>query len=543
VSVQAVLALGQYNQFIFLSAFHVDLYLNFTNGMKNNRFSQLISVFQDRTLPEEGYIAGYGAILKFYDLQSPLPDRLALISQRHKQYENEEWIVLTPRHMPDDSLMGHLTLALKYEGIDLGLLKKMFAKVSGQEITNMVAGEPTGQYSRKIWFLYEWLMATQLKLPDLTTRNYIDLVDETLQFAGTSVPSKRHRIRNNLPGVREFCPLVRKTPLLQEFIKKDLSRQIKTIIGKIHPDVMARTAAFLLLKDSKASYAIEGERPPQNRAQRWGRAIGQAGQKTISKEELVRLQQIVIDNPRFTQMGWRQHGGFIGEHDRRYGTPIPDHISAKWSDILSLMDGLIATDHRLEKDKGFDAVLAAAMIAFGFVFIHPFVDGNGRIHRYLIHHLLLRKEYVSQGIIFPVSAIILERLDEYRRVLESYSRPRLDLIEWKATDDNNVEVLNDTADLYRYFDATKQAEFLYSCVQQTIEQTIPEEVDYLEKYDRMKEYLDNYFEMPDKTVALLVRFLEQGGGKLSERAKSKEFLALKDVEIKAIENKYEEIFN
>src|SRR5690606_28837646 len=133
-----------------------------------------------------------------------------------------------------------------------------------------------------------------------------------------------------------------------------------------------RTAAFLLLKDSKASYAIEGERPPQNRAQRWGRAIGQAGQKPISKEELLRLQHIVIDNPRFITMGYRKHEGFVGEHDRRYGTPIPDHISARWKDIERLTNGLIVTGNKLEQEVEFDAVLAAAMIAFGFVFIHPF---------------------------------------------------------------------------------------------------------------------------------------------------------------------------
>ena len=182
------------------------------------------------------------------------------------------------------------------------------------------------------------------------------------------------------------------------------------------------------------------------------------------------------------------------------------------------------------------------MIAFGFVFIHPFVDGNGRIHRYLIHHVLLRKEYVLKGIIFPVSAIILERLNEYRAVPEHFSRPRLDKVEWKPTSDNNVEVLNETADLYRYFDATKQAELLYSCVQQTIEKTIPEEVAYLEKYDRLKYWLDNEFEMPDKTVALLVRFLEQGNGKLSERARTKDFQALTNDEIVSIENKFNEIF-
>lgn len=509
-----------------------------------NSFSEAITVFQERLSPEEGYLVGYVALHRVFDLQTPLPDRISLISQKHKKYETEEWMVFTPRHKPDDTLMGHLTFALKYEGIDLGILKKLFEKTDINEISNLIIKEPTGQYSRKLWFLYEWLMDTRLEIPDLATGNYIDLVDESLQYAsfGGLYSSRRHRVRNNLPGNRDFCPMIRKTALLEQYIGLDLAGRIKKILGKIHPDVMARAASFLLLKDSNASYAIEGESPPQNRAQRWGRAIGQAGQKPITKEELIRLQQIVIDNPRFTRMGFREQEGFIGEHDRRHGTPIPDHISARWKDLDVLIDGLINTNQKLEKDVAFDAVMAAALIAFGFVFIHPFVDGNGRIHRYLIHHVLLRKEYVSKGFIFPVSAIILERLDEYREVLEHYSKPRLDFVEWKPAENNNVEVLNNTIDLYRYFDATKLVEFLYRCVQQTITKTIPEEVEYLEKYDLMKHFLDNYFEMPDKTVALLVRFLEQGNGKLSERAKSIEFKDLTEKEVGWIENKYQEIF-
>lgn len=511
--------------------------------MENKHFSHVVSALSDRTAPEEGYLVGYGAIHKTFGLQAVLPDILALISHKHKQYETPEWIVFTPRYMPENTLMGHLTFALKYEGIDLGILKKLFEKLESKEISKLIIEERTGRYSRKIWFLYEWLMGTQLDISDLSTGNYIDLVDEAIQFASQEVKvSQRHRVRNNLPGVKDFCPMIRKTALLEGYINLDLSQRIKTMIGKIHPDVMARTAAFLLLKDSKASYAIEGEQSSQIRAQRWGRAIGQAGLQPITKDELIRLQQIVIDNARFTKMGFREQEGFIGEHDRRYGTPIPDHISAGWKDLDRLMEGLIATNQKLEKDGRFDAVLAAALIAFGFVFIHPFVDGNGRIHRYLIHHVLLRKEYVSKGIIFPVSAIILQRIGKYRSVLESFSKPRLDLIEWKPTQNNNVDVLNDTIDLYRYFDATKQVEFLYSCLQQTIEKTIPEEVEYLEKYDLMKDYLDNLFQMPDKTVALLLRFLEQGKGRLSVRAKAREFKELTEEEVDIIENKYKDIF-
>lgn len=512
--------------------------------MENNHFSPSITVFHERSTPEEGYLTGYAALMHAYDLQAPLPDLLSIISHKHKQYTTPEWRVFTPRHRPEDTLMGHLTFAYKYEGIDLGLLKKLFEKIPAHELAEFIKMEPTGQYSRKTWYLYEWLMGRQLNLADLSTGNYVDVVDTDIQYGAvrTIENSKRHRVRNNLPGTKDFCPMIRRTAELDEFRKANLSDRIKAIIGRIHPDIMARTAAFLLLKDSKASYAIEGEKPPQNRAQRWGRAIGQAGQKPITIDELIRLQQVVIDNPRFTKMGYRDQEGFVGEHDRHYGTPIPDHISARWKDVSQLVNGLIATADKLEQEPEFDAVMAAAMIAFGFVFIHPFVDGNGRIHRYIIHHVLLRKEYVPQGMIFPVSSIILERLDEYRKTLEAFSLPRLDFVEWRPDERNNVQILNETIDQYRYFDATKQAEFLYSCVQQTIEQTIPEEVDYLEKYDEMKEYLDNVFEMPDKMVALIMRFLGQGNGRLSERAKTKEFQLLSREEILQIENKYLEIF-
>ena len=90
--------------------------------MKNNCFSPNITVFHERSTPEEGYLAGYAALLNAYDLQVPLPDLLSIISHKHKQYTGEQWRVFTPRHRPDDTLMGHLTFALKYEGIDLGCL-------------------------------------------------------------------------------------------------------------------------------------------------------------------------------------------------------------------------------------------------------------------------------------------------------------------------------------------------------------------------------------------------------------------------------------
>ncbi len=141
-----------------------------------------------------------------------------------------------------------------------------------------------------------------------------------------------------------------------------------------------------------------------------------------------------------------------------------------------------------------------------------------------------------------MSAVILERIDEYRKTLEHFSKPRLHLIEWRPTERNNAEVLNDTIDLYRYFDATNHAEFFFKCVEETVSQTLPEEVEYLRKYDLLDGFIKNYIDMPDRLVDLLIRFLSQDNGRLSKRRRGKGFEKLTEKEIRAIEIKYAEIF-
>lgn len=510
---------------------------------KYNRKSRTVTVFHAFPALEEGAsLTGYAALIAGHELSVPAPDYLCAIGTKHKKYNKGRWQLYTPRHKPEDTLQGHLTFALKYEGIDLAVFKALFGAIDPQEIADIVRAEPTGAYSRRIWFLYEWLCETEIDLEDTTQGNFVPMVNDALQYSGPSRDSKRHRVRNNLPGTREFCPLIRRTEKLDQFITMDLSQAAKDHIGKTHAALLSRAAAFLLLKDSKASYTIEGETPPHNRIERWGKIIGAAGQHKLSIEELEYLQTIVIADSRFIIPGCRVEGGFVGDHDRATGMPMPVHISARAEDLESLLSGFIET-YQLLGDSDYDAVLMAALIAFGFVFIHPFEDGNGRIHRYLFHHILAEKVFVSKGLVFPVSAVILDRIDDYRETLEHYSKPRLDLIEWRPTDKNNVEVLNQTIDLYRYFDATRQAEFFFECVEETVNKTLPEEVSYLIRYDLLDNFIKNYIDMPDKLVDLLIRFLNQNDGTLSKRARDKEFNQLTEIEVQAIENKYDEFFH
>jgi Fic family protein len=506
---------------------------------KNPYFSPPVSIFHESLLPAPASPAGYAALIGAHGLKVPLPRVLTSVSPQNKSAASADWRVLPARYAPEASLEGHLTFALKHEGVNLLLLKKLFEAIGPRPIENMVRNAPTGIYARRVWFFYEWLLGQQLDLPAISRGTYATaLTKHHYGAAGKKV--QRQRVLDNLPGTSAFCPLLNVTEKLEEWLKQNLAAEAAQAVARVPKDVLARTAAFLLLKDSRSSFAIEGERPPQNRIQRWGRVIGEAGKIPFGLDELLRLQRIVIGDDRMTNLGLRNDDGFIGEHDRSSGTPLPDHIDARPSDLASLMQGLFDFDRGAARTL--DPVLAAAALAFGFVYIHPLEDGNGRIHRYLIHHVLSERGFNPPGVIFPVSATILERIAGYKAVLESYSARLLPFIDWEATPRGNVRVLNETADYYRYPDLTPHAEFLFDTVAKTIREDLPKEASFLARYDRFREALQNIIDMPELTANLLFRFLDQNGGQLSKRARQREFAKLTHEELEAIQALYAEIF-
>ncbi|MEP2718358.1 hypothetical protein [Pseudophaeobacter sp.] len=87
--------------------------------------------------------------------------------------------------------------------------------------------------------------------------------------------------------------------------------EAKAAAGRVPEDLMRRAAAFMLLDDSKASFAIENEKPTPAQGGRWGQAIGEAGQHDLFVDELNRLQQIVIGDARFVRLGIRKAAGAV----------------------------------------------------------------------------------------------------------------------------------------------------------------------------------------------------------------------------------------
>lgn len=101
------------------------------------------------------------------DRRLPLSDVLALVTDKQQRYNTDNWQVFANGYMPSEGEIAHLVFALKYESIDLLILKEFFLHTGADLVKTMMKNEPTSQYSRRVWFLYEWLFGKQLDIPDL----------------------------------------------------------------------------------------------------------------------------------------------------------------------------------------------------------------------------------------------------------------------------------------------------------------------------------------------------------------------------------------
>ena len=495
---------------------------------------------QDEPVPAASRLAGWSALVHHFGISAPIV-MPSCVSDNHihgNRRMNGIWSVFDKRYAPDETFEGHIVFALRHENMDMLALKRILEAVPERAIADIVIAAPVSSIARRIWFYFETLTGRLLDIDDAPRLTAVPALDKRFYFTGKERLSTRHRVRDNLLGTGDFCPIIRRTEKLQSFVDLKLSEKAQETIGRVGKQLIARAASFLLLADSRASFEIENERAPTNRLERWGRAVLQAGERPLNQAEIYRLHSILIgsDN-RFIPVGFREDAVFLGDRDHN-NNPLPEFVGARPDDIPSLMSALFECNARLRATSAadLDPVLQAAAIAFGFVYIHPLADGNGRMHRCLIHNVLAERGFTPPGLVFPVSTVMLERIKDYRNVLQGHSAPLMDLIHWRALPNGNVHVSNDTSDLYRYFDCTSEAEFLYECVMHTVEYSLPREIDFLTCHDTAMSDIMNFVEMPDRMAEELIILTRQNNGFLSRKRRKKHpFDKLKDAEIKRIE--------
>lgn len=492
-------------------------------------------------IPKGATALGYKKLIEIFKLKTIPHFRWSYASPKWEKREfrfNDQnlMIYLYPSsyHLSDD-IFVHLTFALKYEGVNLYILKKVLMEISPSQMSLYITQTPTGKYIRILWYLYEKFNQTTLSLPDLKQGSYIPLLDPEHYYTGAAQHSPRHRVSDNLLGTLEFAPLIRRTALLKDYESKQLGQIARHLAKQYDPSILARAMRYLYTKETMSSWEIEREKPNHAKLAKFVGILHQADSiGALSEHMLVELQKSIVDL-RFALNAYRDFQNYVGE-EPEMDQLILHYIAPRPDDVHDLMQNLIDSFDRMERSQ-INPIIAAAILSFGFVFIHPFDDGNGRIHRFLIHYALARLRFTPEGIVFPISAAIVRDMQRYDKILETFSKPLVELItNYSINDRGEMKVLQETKDLYRFIDFTPMAEYLYECVDKTITTDFQKELAFLADYDNIKRLCKDIVDMPNQRVDLFIKCVRQNSGTLSTRKREGYFEMLSDEEIRRMES-------
>lgn len=427
--------------------------------------------------------------------------------------------------MPAD-IVGHLEFALKHEGMNLQVLAGAFEAIpdcKGQ-LAERLSATPNGEYIRRLCFLYEWMHGDGA-LGDISApkARYVELFpSERYETRANTVNNQRFRVIDNALGNPDFCPVVERVERLNLGVVREAIAEVRK---KTDKSVFDRAIQYLYLSETKSSFSIENEVPDATRSGRFVQLLKRSGDRSpITEDSLIDAQNLIIAHDYSKEASFRNSQNWLEDASGQV-TVLPPSPAA----LRRLMDGWL---HFVSRENEVDPMVKAAAASFGFVYLHPFMDGNGRLHRFLIHKIL--SEDIG-GMVLPVSAAMLKNTDEYLSVLDAFSRPVRDMWGYERFDtESPPRITRDPGNApYAYFDASRECAFLERMIRLALYDELPNEIGYIEHFELAMERLKE-FDLPQKDASLLVRLVAQNEGHLSSK-KRKLFAHIDDTLMAKIE--------
>jgi len=492
---------------------------------------------------------GYEFLLSRIPLRMPPLDWPAQV-RPVTRIEQMPDLLAVPRHVaPEDgaSILDHVLFALKHERTRLAVLHEALKLVPADELQHALVAQRQGAYLRRAAFVWEKANGRALELPwNSTGGNYIDFFDPGRYYTGPQWErSQKYRVTFNGIGPYEFCPVVRRDDALERRGRAVLERLQTWVEDPRNAAILDRVMSWAYLSETRDSYAIENEAPSTDKEHAFLQAMEQLrDRRPVDEDYLVGLQNLVISSALRQerafrhQQNWLQRGG-RGALAVRYVPPPPDVVQP-------LMDGLM----RMANTPGGDVppLVKAALVSFGFVFVHPFMDGNGRLSRLLAHHSLSFQGALplvgGNPAILPLSVAMKRHEAQYLATLEAFSKPARLL--WDVTylaDSEFAFDFRSSPQVYAHWDGQAAAEFVTRCAEQALEESLVNETAFIQAYDHAFELIDRSFDLPNRTINLLIQWIQQNGGSLPQRRRNAyELVLLKPEQLQRIETIVSESF-
>ncbi len=457
------------------------------------------------------------------DFLGPRRARLAPVSRIERLEDGG--LLVPPKLAPESTLLPHALFALKHEGVRLDLLLCALRRIPPADLLVCLQATPNSIYGRKLGYLWEKLH--QAHLPGLddpgVASAYAPMFDPAHYFVGPARRDARWRIEFNGLGDMDFCPVVRKTPALTALIEKDILGQAQAFAQTVGQALLERALNWAYLSETEGSFAIEGEAPSSGKADLFTALLrGAHEQRRLTEDLLVELQNAAISNPfdkavQFRTEQNRLQRDIPGAAGVTYVPPKPELA-------VDLMDGLMRLANRPPALLDpLDPLVQAAVVSFAFVFVHPFMDGNGRLSRFLIHHCLGQSGRLPPGFLLPISVAMKKHEADYLQALTTFSKPARQLckVSWAGDEHYSFEWVAEVDTWFRHMDLTEPVTFTLSMAEASLDTHMRQEVEFLELFDKVRRHISDRHDLRGSDLATLIVTIFQNGGTLSNNRRKR----------------------
>lgn len=448
------------------------------------------------------------------DFLGPRKARLAAVQGIQRLAEGA--LLVPAKLVPEPSLLAQTLFAIKHEGVRLDYLAAALRQISETDIRAQFQQTPSGIYIRKLCYLWEAFNQRTIQAVDENpvSARYVPMFDPDQYQVGESRRHARWRVDFNGLGDLSFCPVVRMTDTLAQYLGHDVLTRAREFAQAIGPQMLDRALSWAYLSETEGSFAIEGETPSQDKATLFANLLKRAhDQRALTEDYLVELQNAAISNPydkavQFRTEQNRLQGQSLGAAGVTYVPPKADLCAELMADLVNLCN---------RRPQGMDPLIHAGMVSFAFVLIHPFMDGNGRLSRFLIHHCLGQSGRLPAGFLLPISVAMKKHEEQYLQALTSFSKPARSLCQviWAGEDQYHYS-WRPTEDIwFRYMDVTEGVEFTLAMAQAALDIHLRQEVDFLALFDDVAQFINEQYDLRHSDLATLIITTYQNGGKLS----------------------------
>ena len=458
---------------------------------------------------------GYEFLRQTLQLTAFAPRCPALLKPVTRVEPTDGFLAIPQNVAPDSNdPLEHVLFALKHEGTDLQILAEALPKIEAGSLLAALRQSPSGGYIRTACYLWEQFARERLtELPEITGPT-VELFDSERYITGLAVRDPRWRVSFNGLGSISYCATVRRTEYLRQAIRSDVLGRTREFITSLGKGVLDRTLAWAYLHETEDSFAIERETPSEDKARAFIAVLQQAHEgRPLSEEYLVELQNSVLTSPFDKAASYRVEQNWLRGPGR--GAAGVTYLPPPAELARELMDYL--TTFANDAPRVMDPLIAASVASFGFVFIHPFLDGNGRLSRFIFHHALCRSGKLEKGLILPVSVAMKRNETDYLTVLQGYSKQARERWSVRWIDEGVYDMrFNGRASIYRYWDASHCVEFGYRMAEQALEFDLRHETEFLVRYDKILKAVNERFDLRGSDLSTLVVCCLDNDGKLSK---------------------------